>query len=51
MWRECAPVPAYRLGWVQATGELSAVELSESDEEKDPVEVLGIVEPARWTPV
>jgi hypothetical protein len=38
LWREFAPVPAYRLAWVQNTGELYAVELSEPDEGKDPVE-------------
>jgi hypothetical protein len=36
LWREFAPVPAYRLAWVQNTGELYAVELSEPDEGKDP---------------
>ena len=43
LWREYAPVPNYRLGWVQNTGELYAVELSEPDERKDPVEVLGVL--------
>jgi hypothetical protein len=43
LWREFAPVPAYRLAWVQNTGELYAVELSEPDEGKDPVEVLGVL--------
>jgi hypothetical protein len=43
LWREFAPVPNYRLGWVQRTGELYAVELSEPDEHKDPVEVLGVL--------
>jgi hypothetical protein len=43
LWREFAPVPAYRLAWVQATGEVYAVELSERDERKDPVEVLGVL--------
>jgi hypothetical protein len=43
LWREFAPVPAYRLAWVQNTGELYAVELSEPDERKDPVEVLGVL--------
>jgi hypothetical protein len=43
LWREFAPVPAYRLGWVQVTGELYAVELSEPDEREDPVEVLGVL--------
>jgi hypothetical protein len=43
LWREFAPVPAYRLGWVERTGELYAVELSEADERKDPVEVLGVL--------
>jgi hypothetical protein len=43
LWREFAPVPNYRLGWVQRTGELYAVELSEPDERKDPVEVLGVL--------
>ena len=43
LWREFAPVPAYRLAWVQATGEVYAVELSEPDERKDPVEVLGVL--------
>ena len=41
LWREFAPVPAYRLAWVPTTGELYAMELSEPDEDKDPVEVLG----------
>jgi hypothetical protein len=45
LWREFAPVPAYRLGWLESTGELYAVELSEVDEREDPVEVLGIF----WT--
>jgi hypothetical protein len=43
LWREFAPVPNYRLGWIQDTGELYAVELSEPDERKDPVEVLGVL--------
>lgn len=43
LWREFAPVPAYRLAWVQTTGEVYAVELSEPDERKDPVEVLGVL--------
>ena len=43
LWRELAPVPNYRLGRVQDTGELHAVELSEPDERKDPVEVLGVL--------
>ena len=43
LWREFAPVPAYRLAWVETTGELYAVELSEADEHKDPVEVLGVL--------
>jgi hypothetical protein len=43
LWREFAPVPAYRLAWIPATGELYAVELSEPDERKDPVEVLGVL--------
>lgn len=43
LWREFAPVPTYRLAWVQNTGELYAVELSEPDERKDPVEVLGVL--------
>ena len=42
LWREFAPVPAYRLAWVPTTGELYAMELSEPDEDKDPVEVLGV---------
>jgi hypothetical protein len=41
LWREFAPVPTYRVEWLPATGELYAVELSEPDERKDPVEVLG----------
>jgi hypothetical protein len=46
LWREFAPVPAYRLAWVPTTGELYATELSEPDEDKDPVEVLGcLLEP------
>jgi hypothetical protein len=43
LWREFAPVPTYRVEWVRATGELYAVELSESDEARDPVEVLGVL--------
>jgi hypothetical protein len=43
LWREFAPVPTYRLAWVPATGELYATELSEPDEDKDPVEVLGVL--------
>ena len=43
LWREFAPVPTYRVEWVPATGELYAVELSESNEGKDPVEVLGVL--------
>jgi len=43
LWREFAPVPTYRLAWVPSTGELYAVELSEPDERKDPVEVLGVL--------
>jgi hypothetical protein len=43
LWREFAPVPAYRLAWVPTTGELYATELSEPDEAKDPVEVLGVL--------
>jgi hypothetical protein len=27
LWREFAPVPAYRLAWVPTTGELYATEL------------------------
>jgi hypothetical protein len=51
LWREFAPVPAYRLAWVQNTGELYAVELSEPDEGKDPVEVLGVCGAGRtWRP-
>jgi hypothetical protein len=42
-WREFAPVPAYRLAWVESTGELYAVELSEADERKDPVEIFGVL--------
>jgi hypothetical protein len=42
LWREFAPVPAYRLAWVPTTGELYAMELSEPDQAKDPVEVLGV---------
>jgi hypothetical protein len=38
LWREFAPVPTYRLAWVPTTGELYATELSEPDEDKDPVE-------------
>jgi hypothetical protein len=46
LWREFAPVPTYRLAWIPATGELYAMELSEPDQAKDPVEVLGgAVEP------
>ncbi len=43
LWREFAPVPTYRLAWVEITGELYAMELSEADERKDPVEVLGVL--------
>jgi hypothetical protein len=43
LWREFAPVPAYRLAWVPTTGELYATELSEPDEGQDPVEVLGVL--------
>ena len=43
LWRGFAPVPAFRLAWVPATGELYAVQLSELDERKDPVEVLGVL--------
>jgi hypothetical protein len=43
LWREFAPVPAYRLAWVPTTGELYATELSEPDEGRDPVEVLGVL--------
>jgi hypothetical protein len=43
LWPEVAPVPTYRLAWVEDTGELSAVELSEPDEGQDPVEVLGVL--------
>jgi hypothetical protein len=43
LWREFAPVPAYRLAWVPTTGELYATELSEPDEGKDPVEILGVL--------
>ena len=43
LWREFAPVPTYRLAWVPATGELYAMELSEPDDDKDPVEVLGVL--------
>src|SRR5215216_3622987 len=43
LWREFAPVPTYRLAWVPTTGELYAMELSEPDEDKDPVEVLGVL--------
>jgi hypothetical protein len=43
LWREFAPVPAYRLAWVERTGELYAVELSQADERKDPVEILGVL--------
>jgi len=43
LWREFAPVPTYRVEWLPATGELYAVELSEPDEAKDPVEVLGVL--------
>jgi len=43
LWRAFAPVPAYRLAWVESTGELYAVELSEADERNDPVEVLGVL--------
>ena len=43
LWREFAPVPNYRLGWLQDTGELVAVELSEREERSDPVEVLGVL--------
>jgi hypothetical protein len=43
LWREFAPVPTYRLAWVPATGELYALELSEPDQAKDPVEVLGVL--------
>jgi hypothetical protein len=57
LWREFAPVPTYRLAWVPATGELYAMELSETDEDKDPVEVLGVlwsrpqVEAEEWSRV
>src|SRR6266511_2776626 len=43
LWREFAPVPAYRLAWVESTGELYAAELSEADERDDPVEVFGVL--------
>jgi hypothetical protein len=43
LWREFAPVPTYRLAWVPTTGELYAMELSEPDQAKDPVEVLGVL--------
>ncbi|HZD71119.1 MAG TPA: hypothetical protein VFA45_20145 [Actinomycetes bacterium] len=43
LWREFAPVPAYRLAWVESTGELYATELSEADECNDAVEVLGVL--------
>jgi hypothetical protein len=43
LWRAFAPVPAYRIAWVEVTGELYAVELSQADEHKDPVEVLGVL--------
>jgi hypothetical protein len=43
LWREFSPVPTYRLAWVPTTGELYATELSEPDENKDPVEVLGVL--------
>jgi hypothetical protein len=43
LWREFAPVPTYRLAWVPTTGVLYAMELSEPDEDKDPVEVLGVL--------
>ena len=43
LWREFAPVPTYRVEWLPATGELYVVELSEPDEAKDPVEVLGVL--------
>ena len=43
LWRKSPPVPTYRLAWVQTTGEVYAVELSEPDERKDPVEVLGVL--------
>ncbi|HYY89979.1 MAG TPA: hypothetical protein VFA49_14375 [Chloroflexota bacterium] len=43
LWRAFAPVPAYRLAWVEITGELYTVELSEADERRDPVEVLGVL--------
>jgi hypothetical protein len=35
--------PDYRVEWVRATRGLYAVELSQSDEAKDPVEVLGVL--------
>ena len=43
LWREFAPVPTYRLAWVPTTGELYAMELSEPDQDKDPVEVLRVL--------
>jgi hypothetical protein len=43
LWREFAPVPAYRLAWLPTTGELYVMELSEPDQAKDPVEVLGVL--------
>jgi hypothetical protein len=43
LWRAFAPVPTYRVEWVRATGELYALELSEPEEAKDPVEVLGVL--------
>jgi hypothetical protein len=43
LWREFAPVPTYRLAWVPTTGELYAMELSEPDQDQDPVEVLGVL--------
>jgi hypothetical protein len=51
LWREFAPVPTYRLAWVPTTGELYARELSEPDQGKDPVEVLGVLwSRPRWRP-
>ena len=43
LWRRYAPVPVSRLAWVEATGELYAVELTEPDERHCPVDVLGVL--------
>jgi hypothetical protein len=43
LWRGFGPVPTSRLCWIQATGELYAIELTQPDEQKCPVEVFGVL--------